>query len=93
MGKKLYLSDENPLYDFFLSKGFEIHNIKEIQGTSYEDFIAPVKKSFPNPRIKNFYSVDGNARRWEAVFGYSDGKYTKEEAEAKKKPDESKNNE
>ena len=80
MGKKLYLSDENPLYDFFLSKGFEIHNIKEIQGTSYEEFIAPVKKSFPNPWIKNFYSVDANAKRWEVVFGYSDGKYTKEEA-------------
>lgn len=80
MGKKVYLSTDNPLFSFFKSKGFEIHDVKEIADTKYEDLIEPVKKIFPNPWIKNYYSVDGNARRWEVVFGYSDGKYTKEEA-------------
>ncbi len=80
MGKKLYLSDENPLFEFFKSKGFEIHNIKELYGAKYEDIIAPITRSYPNPWIKNCYSVDGNAKRWEVVFGFSDGRYTKEAA-------------
>lgn len=80
MGKKLYLSDENPLFEFFKSKGFEIHNIKELYGAKYEDIIAPITRSYPNPWIKNCYSADGNAKRWEVVFGFSDGRYTKEEA-------------
>ena len=82
MGKKLYLSNQNPLFSFFKSKGFEIHDINELHGAKYEDVIAPVKRSFPNPWIRNFYSVDGNAKRWEVVFGYSDGRYTKDEAYA-----------
>ena len=80
MGKKLYLSDENPLFEFFKSKGFEIHNIKELYGAKYEDIIAPITRSYPNPWIKNCYSVDSNAKRWEVVFGFSDGRYTKEAA-------------
>ena len=83
MGKKLYLSEANPLFEFFKSKGFEIHNIKELYGAKYEDIIAPITKSYPNPWIKNYYSVDSNAKRWDVVFGFSDGRYTKEEAYAK----------
>ncbi|WP_352401544.1 TDP-N-acetylfucosamine:lipid II N-acetylfucosaminyltransferase [Synergistes jonesii] len=82
MGKKVYLSSDNPLFSFFRSKGFEIHDVKEIATTKYDDFIAPITRSFPNPWIKNFYSVDGNAKRWEVVFGYSDGRYTRDEAYA-----------
>lgn len=80
MGKKVFLSQENPLFNFFKSKGFEIYNVKDIAHMSYEEFVTPIKSSYPNPWIKNCYSLESNVKRWKVVFGYSDGQYSLEEA-------------
>lgn len=80
MGKKIYLSKDNPLYKFFINEGFEIHCTDEISGLSYEEFIEPTAKPFPDPWIRTFYSMEYCSRKWDVVFGYNEGRYTKEKA-------------
>lgn len=82
MGKKIFLSKDNPLFSFFRKIGFEIHDVMEISTVPFKEFISPVKTAFPHPWIKNIYSIEWNAQKWEVVFGYSDGRYTREEAYA-----------
>lgn len=81
MGKKVYLSNKNPLYDFFVSKGFEIHDVEELNDTSYEEFIRPISVEYPNPWLKDFYSSDGSARLWQKVFDKMNGKKKRKEGD------------
>ncbi|MDY2984829.1 MAG: TDP-N-acetylfucosamine:lipid II N-acetylfucosaminyltransferase [Synergistes jonesii] len=80
MGKKIYLSEHNPLYKFFRDEGFEIHNTDELQSSSYGDFIEPTRTPYPDPWVRTFYSILYCAKKWEVVFGYNEGRYTKEKA-------------
>ncbi len=70
MGKKVYLSRKNPLFDFYVEKGFEIHDIDELDNITFEEFASPVKTPFPNPWLKAYYSIDGAAEHWRNVFEY-----------------------
>lgn len=83
LGKKVFLDPDNILLDFFRKKGFEVHDINEIRQMPYEELVAPIKKAYPNPWIKKFYSVESNAKRWNVVFGYADGRFTRDEANAR----------
>lgn len=80
MGKKIYLSERNPLYKFFRDEGFEIHNTGDIYNISYEEFIEPTKTPYPDPWIRTFYSIEFCAKKWDIVFGYNEGRYSKDEA-------------
>ena len=80
MGKKIYLSQDNPLYHFFINEGFEIHNTNELAHITFEEFIEPIHKPFPDPWIRTFYSFKYCSRKWKVVFGYTEGAYTKEDA-------------
>ena len=82
MGKKVYLAKDNPLFNFFSEKGFEIHDVQEIASSSFDEFVEPIKTPFPHPWIKFFYSIETAAPRWKIVFDYNDGKLTQKEAEA-----------
>ena len=74
MGKKVYLSDKSPLYKFYISKGFEIHNITELDNITFEELKKPIEVDFPNPWIKNTYSREGCAHSWKEVFDWISGK-------------------
>ena len=80
MGKKVYLSKDNPLYHFFTGEGFEIHETEELQSVSFEEFIKPTEKPFPDPWFKIFYSFEYCALKWKVAFEYTDGKYSVAEA-------------
>lgn len=68
LGKKVYLSKNNPMYGFYIEKGFEVHDVDELRTTSYEDLIKPISVDFPNPWLKDCYSAEGSARLWQQVF-------------------------
>lgn len=74
LGKKVYLSKKNPMYDFYISKGFEIHDVEELKTTTYEKLIQPISVDYPNPWVKNYYSFEGSARLWQNVFDCMEGK-------------------
>lgn len=86
MGKKIYISKNNPVYKV-LNKvcGIEIHDIKEIEKLSFEEFISPIQAIYPHPWIKHFFSIETSAPRWQILFDFNDGKLSF--ADAKKKLD------
>jgi len=74
MGKKVYMSTSNPLFEYLRSKGFEIHDVKDIDNESFEEFVSPVKAAYPNPWIKNSFGMENCAKTWRAIFDYVEGK-------------------
>lgn len=70
MGKKVYMSPNNPLFPYLTSKGFEIHDVNELEHISIEELLAPVKTSYPNPWIQNAFGMESTAKLWRNVFNY-----------------------
>ena len=85
MGKKVYLSPKNPLFPLIRQKGFELHDINELRTASFEEFIKPVETPFPNPWVRESYSVRGNEKIWKIIFAYVEGRIDYETAFAENK--------
>lgn len=80
MGKKVYLSKQSPLYQYYLDKGFEIHSVEELRTCTFEELIQPVHVSYPNPWIHAHTNFNIIADKWKNVFDYHEGKISHEDA-------------
>ena len=69
MGKKVYMTQKNPLFSFLTEKGFEIHDTEELNTITLEEFLKPVQTPFPNPWIKSSRNIDSVAAVWDKIFG------------------------
>lgn len=74
MGKKIYMSSDNPLFCFLTEKGFILHDIKELETASFEEFIAPDKLQNPKMWISKNFGMESTAKLWRIVFDFAEGK-------------------
>lgn len=68
MGSRVYLSPANPLYDFFLSKGINVGNAREIKGMSLDDFCAKVDSARAVEWIRDMYYPPSAIAKWGPIF-------------------------
>lgn len=73
MGKKIYMTRKNPLFEQLSKNGFSIHDIDELNVISLEEFVKPDKDTNASQIIKACRSIENVSRAWENVFEYIKG--------------------
>jgi len=72
LGKKVYLSKDNPAFIDLIDEGFSIFDVQEIQSDDIESFLLFDRKAaFQNQRIGSFENLMNKAiKEWQSVFRY-----------------------
>ena len=73
MGKKVFLSSDNPLYPFLKEKGVPVFDMDLLKTISFEEFAAPVESEEGKDWVVDYFSMDSAARRWREVFDHVEG--------------------
>lgn len=73
MGKKIYMSKKNPLFEFLTSKGFHIHDVEELKTITLEELLEPETEDIPKQWIKDYRSIESVAKSWDVLFRYVKG--------------------
>ncbi len=82
IGNKVYLSNENPLYQFFMEQGIDVCETESIPDQSYQQFCAPANPEKAIDWIRRTYYPDASAVYWKSMFEYfRDGKMEETSAE------------
>lgn len=80
MGKKIYMTRNNPLFDRLTGSGFMIHDIDELKTASLEEFLKPDVDTGAAQKIKAYRSIENVAKAWRNVFDYIKGNKDAESA-------------
>lgn len=68
MGNKVYLSPNSPLYNFFLKKGIEVFNTKEIDKMEFSEFIRKPNNENVVKWVNDYYYPDNAMKLWANIF-------------------------
>ncbi len=68
MGSKVFLSPENPLYDFFISKGVVVYNARDIAHMSKKEFYSTKETLNAVEWITDTYYPSNAIRPWGPLF-------------------------
>ncbi len=68
MGKKVYLSDRSPLMTYLRNVGFTIHDVKELDGISYEKLSEKDNQKDYRQQIREMFGVETMRRLWTEIF-------------------------
>lgn len=71
MGNKVYLSKDNPMYEYFLSQGIKVYRMEDInEEMSFEEFIDKEDNSEATEWIRKTFYPDSNVFYWKRMFDY-----------------------
>ncbi|MCW8896649.1 MAG: TDP-N-acetylfucosamine:lipid II N-acetylfucosaminyltransferase [Flavobacteriales bacterium] len=65
LGKKLYLKNKNPLYQFFKTIGVDIFDIKTIKNLTFEEFSKPLSEEQTQSNIEKISNLFSEEKRLE----------------------------
>lgn len=68
MGSRVYLSPENPLYSFFLSKGIDVGNAREMKGMDLGTLCSGGDSSSAVNWIRDTYFPPNAIAKWGSIF-------------------------
>lgn len=68
MGKKVFLHNTNPWYQYLKDRGFDVYAIEDIEEMSFEEFSAPAANPDAAAWIKEYYSHENAVKAWKQTF-------------------------
>lgn len=70
IGNKVYLSNQNPLYEFFREHNIEVFEMESIRELGFEEFSRPSDSVNAVDWIRRTYYPDSSAVCWKSMFEY-----------------------
>lgn len=71
MGNKLYLSEENPMYEYFLSQGIKVYRMEDInKNMTFDEFVSKDDNTEAVEWIRKTFYPDSNVYYWKQMFDY-----------------------
>lgn len=68
MGNKVFLSENNPLYSFFLERGISVESTNSLADMTKEEFYAPTDSGNAVKWIHQTYFPPNAMKKWSGVF-------------------------
>ena len=68
VGNKVYLSRDNPMYQYFLSEGIDVYDVDTISSCSYDEFIQMPNQKKNAAWIREHHHPDYQYKEWGELF-------------------------
>lgn len=67
VGNKVYLANDNPMYQWFLEQGVEVFDIADIENMAYQEFIQ-LPSGNNTEWVRKYFHPDNNYKEWGELF-------------------------
>lgn len=68
VGNKVYLSRDNPMYQYFLTEGIDVYDVDTISSCSYDEFIEMPDQKKNSAWIREHHHPDYQYKEWGGLF-------------------------